>query len=71
MAIELSIRIAGEEKSYTHKQILYMQDGMPIALSYDDEALNEMRKEAIEEFKKISPGEEPEDVIFRFKMIWR
>ena len=71
MAIELSIRVAGSEKSYSHKQILYMQDGAPIGLSYDDEMLNEMRKDAVAEFKKISPDEEPEDVIFRFKMVWR
>lgn len=70
MAIEMSIRVAGSEKSYSHKQILYMQDGAPIGLSYEDESLIEMRKQALEEFKKISPDEQPEDVVFRFKMVW-
>ena len=70
MAIELSIKVKGSEKSYSHNQVLYVQDGSPIGLSYNDETLIAMRREALDEFKKISPDEAPEDVIFKFKMVW-
>jgi hypothetical protein len=71
MAIELSIRVSGTEKSYTHKHLIYIQDELPISLCYNDPILTGMKNEAIDEFKKISQGEDPEDVVFRIKMIWR
>ena len=71
MAIELSIRATGSEKSYSHKQILYMQDGAPIGLSYQDDVLKQLHDDAVDEYKKLCPGEEPDDIVFRIKMVWK
>lgn len=67
MNVELAITVRNSERSLTERHNLYPQEGVvDIRLSKSDPTLLALAAKAVEHF-----GEEPEDLVLKFKTIWK
>ena len=64
-ASTISIKVANDEQSYTHKHLVYSTVDSPIVLSHDDTTLKQLVDQAVSAFKGI-----PSDVTLTIKLTW-
>jgi hypothetical protein len=63
MTIEIAVKISNAERSLTEKHMAYDTD--QIVLDKKDLTLKRVVEQATKNF-----GEEPEDCVLKFKMVW-